>query len=73
MVLALPGARHLFSHMQLALSDKVKGQVALNKGVHQALEDSQWLLSDITERPTRIAELVPLLASADGHHDASGD
>ena len=72
MALALPGAKHLFSHMQFALSNKLKGRVALNKGVHHALDDFRWILSDIENRPTRIAELVPLLASAEGHHDASG-
>ena len=72
MALALPGARHMFSHMQLALSKKIKSRVNLTKGVHDALEDFRWLLRDIKSRPTRIAELVPLLASAEGHHDASG-
>ncbi|KAK1732369.1 hypothetical protein QTG54_016948 [Skeletonema marinoi] len=72
MALALPGARHLFSHMQLALANKVKTRVNLNRGVHDALEDFRWILQDLKRRPTRIAELVPLLASAEGHHDASG-
>ena len=72
MALALPGARGLFSHMQSALAAKVGARVALCKGVHQALDDFRWLLRDITSRPTRIAELVPLLSSAEGHHDASG-
>ena len=72
MSLALPGARHLFSHMQHAMSSKLKGRVALNKGVHGALEDFRWMLKDIESRQTRIAELVPLLPSAEGHHDASG-
>ena len=68
MALALPGARHLFSHMQLALSNKIKSRVNLTKGVHEALEDFRWILRDIKSRPTRIAELIPLLASAEGHH-----
>ena len=72
MSLALPGARHLFSHMQLALSHKFGTRVALKKGVHQALDDFKLLLKDIEARPTRIAELVPLKNSATGHHDASG-
>ena len=72
MALALPRARNLFSQMQHALTNKVKGRVNLNKGVHQAVEDFRWLLSDIVNRSTRIAELVPLLPSAEGHHDASG-
>ena len=72
MALALPGARHLFSHMQHALSNKLKTRVTLNRGVHDALEDFRWILKDLKRRPTRIAELVPLLAAAEGHHDASG-
>ena len=73
MSLALPGAQNLFSHMQLALSKKLKGRVALNKGVYHALDDFRWMLADIENRPTRIAELVPLLASAaERHHDVSG-
>ena len=72
MALALPGARNLFSQMQHALTNKVKGRVNLNKGVHQAVEDFRWLLSDIVNHPTSIAKLVPLLPSAEGHHDASG-
>ena len=72
MPLALPGARNLFSQMQHALASRVSTRVTLNKGVHQALDDFRWLLRNITSRPTRIAELVPLLSSAEGHHDASG-
>ena len=72
MSLVLPGARNIFSYMQHALRNKLKGRVVLNKGVHHALDDFRWILADIESRPTRIAELVPLLASAEGHHDASG-
>ena len=73
MALALLGSRGLFSHMQNALANKVGARVSLHKGVHQALEDFRWLLRDLSSRPTRIAELVPLLSSAEGHHDASGE
>ena len=31
-----------------------------------------WMLANISSRPTRIAELIPLLVSALGYHDASG-
>jgi len=72
MALALPGARHMFSHMQHALTNKLGTRVSLRKGVHQALEDFRWMLDNIASRPTRIGELVPLLSSAEGHHDASG-
>ena len=72
MSLALPGSRHLFSQMQHALLHKKGGRISLRKGVHDAVADFNWILSNIESRPTRIAELVPLLASAVGHHDASG-
>jgi hypothetical protein len=44
-----------------------------DREVHQTIADFRWLLNNIAERPTRIAELVPLLPSALGHHDASGE
>jgi hypothetical protein len=52
MSLTLPGARNLFSHMQHALSTKLQNRVALNKGVHHALDDFRWMLADIENRPT---------------------
>jgi hypothetical protein len=72
MSLALPGSRNMFSRLQNALTLKSGARVNLNKGVHQALDDFRWMARDITSRPTRIAELVPLSPSAEGHHDASG-
>ena len=47
MQLALPGAKHLFSQMQLALKTKSKKRISLKRGVHQALSDFCWLASDI--------------------------
>ena len=58
--------------MQHALTTKLGHRISLKKGVHQAIKDFKWILKDISSRPTRIAELVPLLSSAEGHHDASG-
>ena len=68
----MPDQRHLFSHIQLAIANKIKSRIILNKGVHDALANFRWLLRDIKKRPTRIIELVSLLASAKGHHDTSG-
>jgi hypothetical protein len=74
MALALPGAKNMFGILQEALRSLDKrSRIALRKGVHQSIEDFQWLLNDISSRPTRIAELVPLLPSALGFHDASGE
>ena len=73
MSLALPGARNLFSILQAALSaSTMTGRIALKKGVHDSLNDFRWLYNDICHRPTRIAEVVPLLPSALGYHDAAG-
>ena len=72
MSLALPGSQILFSHMQEALTSKIRTCVRLKKGVHQALDDFRWLLKDITSRPTRIAKVVPLNPSVIGYHNASG-
>ena len=73
MAIALPGARHMFGRLQNALSLQSKTRVCLKKGVHKALNDFRWLANNIESRPTRIAELVPVLQAAEGHHDASGD
>ena len=72
MSLAMPGSCHLFSHLQQALSKRAGGRVALTRDVHHALNDFRWLFHDITSRPTRLAELIPLAAAAEGHHNASG-
>ena len=72
MSLALPGARNLFSSMQDALKTTKKHRICLKKEVHQALDDFRWMHADITKRPTRIAEVIPLLPSGLGYHDASG-
>ena len=73
MSLALPGARNMFSIMQHALANSKTTRVALRKSVHQAIQDFSWMINDIVLRPTRIAELVPLLASAMGYHNASDE
>ncbi len=72
MLLALPGAQNIFSSMQSVLSTQSKNRIALNKGVHDALDDFRWMQDNIASRPTRIAEVVPLPPIAEGHHDASG-
>jgi hypothetical protein len=72
MSLALPGLCNIFSTMQNALALKTGDHLALDKGVHHALEDFQWMQENISTRPTRIAEVVPLPPVAKGHHNASG-
>ena len=61
MVIALPGAKGLFSTLQETFRHKEKGrqQLRLNKSVHGFLEDFRSLAQDIASRPTFIAELIP--------------
>ena len=73
MAIALPGARNMFGRLQNAIQPKSHTRVDLGKGVHQALDDFRWIAKDLTSRPTRLAELIPLAPSAEGHHDASGN
>ena len=73
MSLALPGSRNLFSILQLALSNSsTTGRISLKKEVHATIKDFKWMLNNISNRPTRIAEIIPLLPSAMGYHDAAG-
>jgi hypothetical protein len=58
--------------MQHALATKAKGQIALKKEVHDALDDFWWMHNNIASRPTCIAEISPLLPAAEGHHNALG-
>ena len=71
MSLAIPGARNLFSTMQHALLLKSKSRIALRKDVHASLSDFKWMHKDLANRPTRIAEVIPLNPCAIGFHDAS--
>jgi len=72
MAIALPGSRSMFGRLQNALKLDGTSRIALNKGVHQALDDFRWIAKDLTDRPTRIQEVVPLFPGAEGDHDASG-
>jgi len=56
----------------MPLQTKTKGRIALKKEVHNALDDFRWMHNNISTRPTRIAEIIPLLPAAEGHHNASG-
>ena len=78
MSLAIPGSRGLFSHMQEALRHREghphrgKPRLSLHAGVHDALQHFRLLHHDLTRRPTRLYELVPLPPTVIGAHDASG-
>ena len=61
MVIALLGAKGLFSMLQEAFRHEEKSQnrLRLNKSVHGCLEDFWCLAQNIASRPTQIAELIP--------------
>ena len=60
MSIALPGSRNMFGRLQNALSKGSKTRIDPTKGVHQALNNFKWIAKDLTSRPTRLAELIPL-------------
>src|SRR6056300_1375504 len=72
MALAVPGLVGCFSMLQKAL-DPLAKRVKLTADVHDQLDDIRYLASDLSRRPTRIAELIPGPADYVGTTDASGD
>jgi hypothetical protein len=60
MVIALPGARGLFSVLQDALGCADKHRIRLNRHVFAAIEDFTLIADSLQSRPTRLMELVPL-------------
>ena len=72
MALALPGARGLFIQIHEALCQVKFKRVTLSIVVHEAFGDFKWLAEDVANRPTQMYELVPILPTVDGYHDASG-
>jgi hypothetical protein len=75
MVLAVPGARGLFSVLQLALKVRLEEgtRLRLTDQVHAVLRDFRALATELQSRPTRISELVPSTTPATmGAQDAAG-
>jgi hypothetical protein len=72
MAIALPGARGLFTLLQEAFRHKKQHRIRLSQGVHDVFADFCWLQSDLTTRPTRLYNLVPVEPTLVGSHDASG-
>eukprot|EP00980_Cylindrotheca_fusiformis_P027371 scaffold20209_cov98-Cylindrotheca_fusiformis.AAC.1 len=64
MSIALPGSRGLFSHLQAALRTRERNtRLRLTPGFHAALDDFRWIHQHLSERPTRLQELVPTTPS----------
>ena len=73
MSLALPGARGLFSVLQEALRHSTPdGRVRLSERAHHVISIFRELHKNLDSRPTRIQELVPLMPTVAGYHDAAG-
>ena len=71
MLIAIPGGIGCISWLQETL--KTAGErVYLNQHFHDAIEDFRWLAEDISNRPTRIAEVVPEVPAVVGTSDAAG-
>ena len=73
LALAIPGTRGLFSSLQETLSHQLPdNRIRLNATIHAIFDDFRMLLADLQARPTRIQELVPLVPTLHGCHDAAG-
>ena len=72
MAIALPSSQGIFGHMQEAFYHVEGEMVTLSRGFHQALVDFLYLAEDLSKRPTRLYEILPLQPTLDGYHDASG-
>ena len=71
MTLAIPGGTGMFSHLQNALRHSDKSRVKLTQDVHDQLADFEYLTTNLGQRPTRIAEVVPATPSHIGSCDAA--
>lgn len=75
MAIALPGAKGLFSILQEAFrhEETSRKRLRLSATLHGFLDDFRALATDISQRPTRIAELVPdTIPATLGACDAAG-
>ena len=70
MVLAIPGGKGLFSHLQRALKP-TPGRLRLTQAIHDELDDWRWLTNNLHARPTSWDEIVPSAPTHIGSHDAA--
>ena len=73
MSIALPRSQVLFFHMQEDLRHVKGNRVTLSKGIHQYLEDFQWLVHDLERHPPRLYNVVPLQIIMDRYHGSYSD
>ena len=58
-MLAIPGDEVTFSHIQAALVNAgSSNRIKVDRSTRDKLRDWKWLASDITNRPTSIADVV---------------
>ena len=57
---ALPGARGLFSTLQVALTSGDRHRVLLSRQAHDSLADFRAIADSLGRRPTRFRELIPV-------------
>jgi hypothetical protein len=68
---AIPGGMGVFSHLQESLRLNDNSRVKLTQAVDDQLADFECLTRSLSERPTRIAEIVPTEPTHVGACDAA--
>jgi hypothetical protein len=71
MTLVIPGGMGVFSHLQESLRLNDNSRVKLTQAVDDQLADFEFLTRSLSERPTRIAEIVPTEPTHVGACDAA--
>ena len=59
MIMGIPGGQGLFSQLQVALQRQSHHRVRIHKEAKACLQDLHTLAQDLSQRPTRMAEIVP--------------
>ena len=68
---AIPGSAGLFGALQLGLTHSDRHRVCVTPDLRNHLSDFEALARDVSQRPTRLAEIVPDYPSAIGSVDAA--
>ena len=71
MVLAIPGARGLFSQLQVAFRHSDRHRIRLHQAAWDALDDLHVLATDMSARPTSLSEVVARKPQHIGSTDAA--
>ena len=71
MIIGIPDSQGLFSQLQVALQRQSHHRVRIHKEANSCLQDLYTLAQDLSQRPTRMAEIVPTHPLYAGCCDAS--